>query len=112
MKLPAGPHWRNDPESLEDCEDEFLWAFAGIEQYSPGIVKPLLYYNDGTCRYLVEYPTGSCQYYIFGAVSSGIDKILKPTKLDDIIVELGKVTREVGKPTWEGIKMESMPGRS
>ncbi|KAL8751837.1 MAG: hypothetical protein Q9199_006157, partial [Rusavskia elegans] len=112
VKLPAGPHWRNSPEWLEDCEDEFLWAMTGIEQDSPGIVKPLLYYNEGTCSYLVEYPTGSCQYYMFNSITSEIFKIMEPTLLDDIIVELGKVTREVGKPTWEGIKMESIPAPS
>ncbi|KAI4250392.1 MAG: hypothetical protein L6R42_008720 [Xanthoria sp. 1 TBL-2021] len=112
VKLPAGPHWRNNPEWLEDCDDEFLWAMTGIEQDSNGIVNPLLYYNDGTCSYLVEYPTGSCQYYIFNSITSEIFKIKEPTLLDDIVVELGKVTREVRKPTWEGIKMESIPGRS
>lgn len=103
MKLPAGPHWRNSPEWLEDCEDEFLWAMTGIEQDSNGIVKPLLYYNDGTCSYLVEYPTGSQQYYIFNSITSEIFKIKEPTQLDDIIEELGK-------PKMKGINMESLWG--
>ena len=105
VKLPAGPHWRNDPESLEDCEDEFLWAFTGIEQDSNGIVKPLLYYNNGSCINLVEYPRGSCQYYIFNGISDEIFKIHHPTNLDDLIEELGK-------PGWKGIKMESTQGEN
>ncbi|KAI4220483.1 MAG: hypothetical protein L6R36_007585 [Xanthoria steineri] len=103
VKLPAGPHWHNDPESLENCEDEFLWAFTGIEQDSNGIVKPLLYLNDGTCSFLVEYPTNSRQYYMFNSVTTEIFRIQKPTKLDDIIEELGK-------PKWKGIAMESLWG--
>ena len=103
VRLPAGKHWHNDPESLEDCQDEFLFALTGVEEDVNNIVKPLLYFNNGGCNYLVEYPAGSCEYYIYGGISDEIFKIYHPTKLDDIIDELGK-------RTWKGIKMESTRG--
>ncbi|KAL8662240.1 MAG: hypothetical protein Q9168_008290 [Polycauliona sp. 1 TL-2023] len=105
VKLPAGRHWRNEPKWLEDCEDEFMWAYTGEEQDANGAVKPLLYLHDGSCSYLVEYPTNSRQYYMFNSVSSEIFRIQEPTKLDDIIEELGK-------PKRKGIKMESLWGEN
>ncbi|KAL8847703.1 MAG: hypothetical protein Q9221_007264 [Calogaya cf. arnoldii] len=103
VKLPAGPHWRNNPESLEDCEDEFLEAFTGKEQASNGIVKPLLYLHDGTCSFLVEFPANTRQFYLFNSVTTEIFAIKEPKKLDDIIEELGK-------PKMKGITMESLWG--
>ncbi|KAL8863113.1 MAG: hypothetical protein Q9178_000487 [Gyalolechia marmorata] len=103
VKLPDGPHWRNKPEDLEDCKDEFICAITGVDPDFNGQVKPLLYRNDGSCSYLVEYPTDSREYYMFCAISEEIWKIHRPTRLDDIIVELGK-------PKWVGIDMRSLWG--
>ncbi|KAL8893852.1 MAG: hypothetical protein Q9192_004855 [Flavoplaca navasiana] len=103
VRLPAGKHWHNDPESLEDCRDEFLFALTGVEEDINNIVKPLLYFNNGGCNYLVEYPAGSCEYYIYGGISDEIFRIEKPTQLDDIIDELGK-------RMWKGIRMENTRG--
>ncbi|KAL8995139.1 MAG: hypothetical protein Q9169_005082 [Polycauliona sp. 2 TL-2023] len=103
VRLPAGRHWRNKPEWLENCEDEFIWAYTGHEQDANGVVKPLLYLHDGSCSFLVEYPTDSREYYMFNSLTSEIFKIQHPTKLDDIIEELGE-------PKWKGIKMESLWG--
>ncbi|KAL9023115.1 MAG: hypothetical protein Q9180_008381 [Flavoplaca navasiana] len=103
VRLPAGKHWHNDPSSLEDCRDEFLFALTGAEEDINNIVKPLLYFNNGGCNYLVEYPAGSCEYYIYSGISDETFRIEKPTQLDDIIDELGK-------RTWKGIQMESTRG--
>lgn len=103
VRLPAGKHWHNDPESLSDCRDEFLFAMTGVEEDVNNIVKPLLYFNNGGCNYLVEYPAGSSEYYIYGGISDEIFRIEEPTKLDDVIDELGK-------RTWKGIRMESIRG--
>ena len=109
VKLPDGPlstcapRWSNKPEDLQDCVDDFLWALKGEEEDSKGLVNPLLFHNDGTCSYLVEYPTNSREYYMYSAVSDGIWKIDRPTKLDDII-------KELGKKSLNAIDMRSLEG--
>ncbi|KAL8924790.1 MAG: hypothetical protein Q9208_003880 [Pyrenodesmia sp. 3 TL-2023] len=84
-------HWSTEPDDLEEARDEFLEAMSALtgQQHDPSIpVKPIVFIRDARLLHLVEYPAGKGEYYCWNTISDEIWKIVRPTRLDEILESL------------------------